>query len=118
MDIVEMLERKNGWSSEQKISIRPQLVSAELMLKEQSGKQDSLLLRLKDSPEHGLGMLISSEEYKRLNKIKDGDMLNDIIFYTGWAMVRTKSVVRNVTRIREGKDKGQYFVEIESEDVI
>ena len=55
---------------------------------------------------------------KRLNKIKDGDMLNDIIFYTGWAMVRTKSVVRNVTRIREGKDKGQYFVEIESEDVV
>jgi len=118
MDIVEMLEQKNGWSSEQKISIRPQLISAELMLKEQNGKQDSLLVRLKDSPDHGLGMLISSEEYKRLNKIKDGDMLNDIIFYTGWAMVRTKSVVRNVTRIREGKDKGQYFVEIESENVI
>jgi len=118
MDIVEMLERKNGWSREQKMSIRPQLISAELMLKEENGKQNSLLVRLKDSSDHGLGMLISSEEYKRLNKIKDGDMLNDIIFYTGWAMVRTKSVVRNVTRIREGKDKGQYFVEIESEDVI
>jgi len=89
-----------------------------LMLKEENGKQNSLLVRLKDSSDHGLGMLISSEEHKRLNKVKDGDMLNDIIFYTGWAMVRTKSVVRNVTRIREGKDKGQYFVEIESEDVI
>ena len=118
MDIVEMLERKNGWTHEQKISIRPRLISAELMLKEENGKQNSLLVRLKDSSDHGLGMLISSEEYKRLDKVKDGDMLNDIIFYTGWAMVRTKSVVRNVTRIREGKDKGQYFVEIESEDVI
>ena len=118
MDIVEMLERKNGWTPEQKISIRPQLISAELRLNDENGKQNSLLVRLKDSSDHGLGMLISSEEYEKLNKIKNGDMLNDMIFYTGWAMVRTKSVVRNVSRIREGKDKGQYFVEIESEDVV
>ena len=45
-------------------------------------------------------------------------MINDIVFYAGWALIRTKSVVRNVTRIDEGIDKGHYFLEIESEDVV
>ncbi len=117
MDIVDMLERKSGWSREKKVPIRPQLISAEVVLKEAGDKQESLLVRLKDSTDSGFGILVSSEEYKRINKVKAGDMLNDMIFYAGWAMLRTKSLVKNVTRIGEGKDKGYYFVEIESEDV-
>lgn len=118
MDIVDMLERKNGWSQGKKMPIRPQLISAEVAIKDEDDKQDSLLVRLKDSTESGFGILVSSEEYKRIKKVKAGDIINDIIFYAGWAMLRTKSVVRNVTRIGEGKDKGHYFLEIESEDVI
>jgi len=89
-----------------------------LLLTDKDGKEESLLVRLKDSSEHGFGILITSKEYARLDKIKSGDTLNDIIFYAGWALVRTQSAVKKVTRIKTGKDKGQYFVEIESADVV
>ncbi len=118
MDIVEMLEQKNGHRRERDISIRPQLISAELMLTDSNGKEASMLVRLKDSSEYGFGILVSSEEYTRLEKIKNGDTIDDIIFYAGWAMVRTQTTVKNVTRIKTGKDKGQYFVEVESDDIV
>ncbi len=118
MDIVEMLEQKNGHRRERDISIRPQLISAELMLTDNNGKEEGLLVRLKDSSEYGFGILVSSEEYTRLEKIKSGDTIDDIIFYAGWAMVRTRTTVKNVTRIKTGKDKGQYFVEVESDDIV
>ena len=118
MDIVEMLEQKNGHRQERDVSIRPQLISAELLLADKDGKEESLLVRLKDSSEHGFGILITPKEYARLDKIKSGDTINDIIFYAGWAMVRTQSAVKKVTRIKAGKDKGQYFVEIESDDIV
>lgn len=118
MDIVEMLEQKNGHRQERDLSIRPQLISAEVILTDKSGKEEIMLVRLKDSSEYGFGILVSSEEYTRLEKIKSGDTIDDIIFYAGWAMVRTQLAVKNVTRINTGKDKGQYFVEVESDDIV
>lgn len=118
LDIVDMIERKNGWDHGNKMPIRPQLISAEVLVDGNAERPPSLVVRLKDSKKSGFGILVSSEEYDLMNQVKTGDMINDIIFYAGWALIRTKSVVRNVTRIDEGIDKGHYFLEIESEDVV
>ncbi len=118
LDIVDMIERKNGWDHENKMPMRPKLISAEVIVDGKSDKPDSMVVRLKDSKKSGFGILVSSEEYEQLNQVKSGDMINDIIFYAGWAMIRTKSVVSKVTRINEGIDKGHYFLEVESDDVV
>ena len=118
MDIVEMLEQKDSQGREQDVSIRSQLISAELLFTDKDDNQESVLVRLTDSVENGFGILVSSEAYARLNKIKSGDTINDIIFYAGWAMIRTQPTVKSVTRINKGKDKGQYLLEVQSEDII
>ncbi len=118
MDIVEMLEHKDGQQQERDVSIRPQLISAELILLNKSGKEDRLLVRLKDSPEFGFGFLVSSEEYARLGKKKSGDTIDDIIFYAGWAMIRTQATVKKMTRIKSGKSKGQIFIEVQANDIV
>ncbi len=118
MNIMEMLEHKNGSSVEKEISIRPQLISAEIRLNGDKRKQDVLPVRLKDNTSHAMGLMISSDAYSRLNNVKEGDQLSNIIFYTGWAMLRTESVVREVSRISDGRDKGQYLLRIEARDII
>ena len=67
---------------------------------------------------YGLGMIIHQKDFDLLKKIKVGDIIKDINFYASNAVLRVDGAIRHITKIEKGKFKGDYYIGIESKDII
>ena len=75
-------------------------------------------LKLNDCSRYGLGMLITQEDFDLLPTLKEGDKLQNMAFFSTWAVSKVDGVVRHKNKIEEGEYKGCYILGVRSENII
>lgn len=96
----------------------PDFISSEFRLGKQTKDEKSYILDVMDCSIHGLGLIITKDNFDLLDRIKVEDIIEDIAFYTTWSMVKINGTVRHITEIKYGKNKGCYKLGIESRELI
>ena len=98
---------------------RPEFVTAEFRLEKESEKGGKIYnLNVLDCSRHGLGLIVTKEDFHLLQKLNRGDKIKNITFHAEWAMIKVEGSVRHITKIDEGKYKGCYLLGIESPHII
>jgi hypothetical protein len=93
-------------------------VSVEFRLGKKSKDDKLYQLNVFDCSKHGLSIIIPQKHFDLFQKIKVGDKLEDITFYSARARINVNGTVGHKTKIDEGKYKGNYLIGIESPDII
>ena len=97
---------------------RPNFISVEFRLRD-AYKEDRLYeLNVFDCSQYGLGIIVPPEYFDLLQKIKVGDKLENITFYSARARININGTVRHMTKMEAGKYKGNYILGIESPEII
>jgi hypothetical protein len=97
---------------------KPKFVSVEFRIEKNSKKDKLYELNVFDSSKYGLGAIISPKDFDLIKKINVGDKLQNISFYAPRAMIKVTGTVRHITKIDDGKYKGNYILGIESPEII
>lgn len=114
-DIIEVEQkRKEERTTHEESDFWP----AEFCIGKDTGDEKRYQLYVIDSSAHGLGLALNESDSDLLERIKVGDTIEDIQFYTSNAMLKIDGIVRHITNIKEGKFKGGYNIGIESEEII
>jgi hypothetical protein len=114
-EIIEIEERR---IEKREVYEPPDFLLAQICLEKGTKNEKNYELDVIDCAAHGLGMLIRPKHFDLLKRIKVGDKLKDVQFYASNAMLKVDGVVRHITKAGEGKYKGNYYVGIESKDII
>ncbi len=93
----------------------PELVSAEFKL---LNDQKNYKLNVMDYSNHGIGLIITKINFDLIDRIKPGDIIQNISFYASWALIKVDGIVRHISRISEGKYKGYYLLGLKSNDAL
>ena len=96
----------------------PEFIRAELNLAQNSEKDKRYDLKVMDCSKYGLGLIITQKDFDILQMINEGDILQDISFFSERAMIKIDGTVRRKTRIEKGKYQGCCLLGIESPDII
>ncbi|NNL42382.1 MAG: hypothetical protein HKO79_07790 [Desulfobacterales bacterium] len=64
-----------------------------------------------------INVIISGNEYKRINNLKVGFKINDIQFFSPIAMFKGSGIVSSITNISSGPKNGNYSLEIKLVDI-
>lgn len=75
-------------------------------------------LKVKDCSEGGLGILIKNKDFNLLNRLRVGDVLQSVSFFSPWAEMTVEAVVTHKTKIEKGENVGSYIVGLKSKDTI
>ena len=97
----------------------PQLLSAQIILKDPSGNKKEFNLKIDNSTRNGLGLLITTSEKELLEWVNIGDTLEDVVFYAGWAMLKVNALVKHKTLVPGTAGKNEtYIMGVASDDLI
>ena len=96
----------------------PEFIHAELNLAQNSEKDKRYDLKVMDCSKYGLGLIITQKDFDILQMINEGDILQDISFYSERTMIKIDGTVRRKTKIEKGKYQGCYLLGVESPDII
>lgn len=113
------LQFRERRSEERSIFEKPDLISAEFTLTVSPSRSKIYALRVHDYSKHGVGLIITENEFDLVDVLAIGDSIDPISFYTSEAIItNVRGVVRHITRIGEGPYEGCYMLGIESRDII
>jgi len=93
----------------------PDFVSVEFTVK---GWSKVYSLSVNDCSLHGLGVLIGKKDFDLLERIKPGDRIEGITFYSESTIIKVDGIVRHVTQIKTGEHQGSYVLGVESPEII
>ena len=96
----------------------PESAYVELKVKKEPKTYKMYGLKVNDCSRHGLGMLITQEDFDLLQLLKGGDELQNMAFFSPWTVLEIDGTVRHKTKIEEGEYKGCYIMGIQSQDII
>ncbi|MBW1997383.1 MAG: hypothetical protein JRJ29_05375 [Deltaproteobacteria bacterium] len=113
---IQFRERR---SEDRYVFEKPDLLSAEFVVDLSPSRSKSYSLKVHDYSKHGIGLIISENDFELVNLLKTGDHLYPISLYAADAIITNVSgIVRHITRMEGGPHKGYYILGIQSEDVI
>lgn len=118
LNFPESIEIKEKRSEERFTYETPEFVSAEFKLRNGAEEEKLYNLNVLDCSSHGLGLIVTEDNFDLLQKLRKGDRLKDITFYATWAMIQVNGTVRHKTKIEKGKYRGCYLIGIESPEII
>jgi hypothetical protein len=118
LNFPESIEIEEKRREERFLYENTRFISVEFRLGEKSKDDKQYKLNVFDSSKHGLCIIIPQEYFDLLQKIKVGDKLEDITFYSDRARINVNGTVRHKTKINKGKFKDGYLIGIESPDII
>ena len=73
-------------------------------------------LKVFDVSENGVGILVDSEMFDRLERVGIGDRLKKVELYAPWAIVRVDGTVRHKSRMHTGRYSGYHLLGIELDE--
>ena len=114
----ESIEIKEKRSEERFTYETPEFVSAEFKLRNGAKEEKLYNLNVLDCSSHGLGLIVTEDNFDLLQKLRKGDRLKDITFYATWTMIQVNGTVRHKTKIEKGKYRDCYLLGIESPEII
>jgi len=113
---IQFRERR---SEDRYVFERPDLISAEFTVGLSPSRSKTYSLEVHDYSRHGIGLIITENDFELVNMLKIGDHLYPISLYAEDAIITNVSgIVRHITRMEGGPYKGYYVLGIQSEDVI
>ena len=95
----------------------PEFISAEFKLGNKS-RHKTYTLNVLNCSKHGLGLIITQKDFDLLEVLHKGDWVDDITVYASWAMIKVNGAVKHITKLKNEKFKGCYFLGIETPDII
>ena len=75
-------------------------------------------LQVKDCSKYGFSILVTQKDFDLLQFIKEGDKLENIIFFSTWTLVRVNGIVRHKTKVEHGEYRNCYIIGIKSENIM
>ena len=90
----------------------------QLRIGEDPAKLKLYSLKVKDCSKGGLGILIKNKDYSLFNRLKVGDVLQNVLFFSPWTEMKVEAVVTHKTKIEKGVDAGSYIIGLKSKDTI
>jgi hypothetical protein len=114
-DVIEIKEKRREETS---IRAATEFISIEFNLKKGIRKKKVYHLELIDRRMHGLGVLIPKKDVELVQILQPGDELKEIAVYAETCMVKVNGVVRHLTKVKSGKNKGSYLLGIESPGIV
>ena len=97
---------------------RSEFTHVQIKIGEDPEKSKLYSLKVKDCSEGGLGILIKNKDFSLLNRLRVGDVLQSVLFFSPWAEMNVAAVVTHKTRIEKGEDVGSYIIGLKSKDTI
>lgn len=114
-EVIEIKEKRRAATSTRAAA---EFISIEFILKKGTRKRKVYHLELIDCRMHGLGVLIPKKDVELVQILQPGDELKDIAVYAESCMVKVNGVVRHLTKVKSGKNRGSYLLGIESSGIV
>lgn len=118
LSLPESLEIEEKRSEERFVFEHPEFISVEFRLGKKTKKDRLYQLNVLDCSEHGLGLLITLKNFDLLRILHEGFKLEDMTFFSSWAMIKVNGTVRHITKIEDGEYKDCYRLGIHSSEII
>jgi hypothetical protein len=112
----ESLEIQDTRKEERTALGMPDFISVEFTLGKAPGK--NYQVGVIDCSTHGLGLLVTEKDMKLLKMLKKGDKIKGMTCYAARVMITVDAEVKHITKIEEGKFKGQHIIGVESNEII
>ena len=90
----------------------------ELRIGEKPENLKMYTLKVKDCSSDGLGILITKKDFNLIQKIREGDRIQNVSFFSPWSLVNTDVTVTHKTKIERGEYKDCYIIGLKSEKII
>jgi hypothetical protein len=96
----------------------PEFISAEFTLPAGPQARKAYALNVIDTSLHGVGIAVTQKDFDLLQRLKIGDQLTNLTIYAQTCVIKVDGVVRHITEVEKGSNKGTYIVGIESPEII
>ena len=93
-------------------------VHVEFSLEMPEGKRKHYRLNVINYSRHGIGLLVSENDFYLLKLFKDGAVIKDVTFTASWALVTVDMIIRHTSKMEEGPYAGMYSVGVETRELI
>ena len=93
-------------------------ISAKLTVGRDAGGPREYDLAVVDHSRHGLGLLVTQNDFNLLEALSVGDRIQNMILYAPWAVTKVDGRVVHKTELQDGDHKGCFMLGIKSRDLI
>jgi hypothetical protein len=94
----------------------PLFAKAKINMRAGRSQEKCYDLKVFDVSENGVGILVDSELFDRLERIGIGDRLKKVELYAPWTIVRVDGTVRHKSRMHKGRYSGYHLLGIELDE--
>lgn len=103
---------------EERIDIElPDFISAEFVVEKGPEKGKMLNLKVINYSKHGLGLLVTEDDFETLKFVEPGDKMKDLILYASRVLIKTDVEIIHLTKINRGPYKGFGILGVRSDDI-
>ena len=93
-------------------------ISAKLTVGRDAGGPREYDLAVVDHSRHGLGLLVTQNDFNLLEALSVGDRIQNMVLYAPWAVTKVDGRVVHKTELQDGDHKGCFMLGIKSRDLI
>ena len=93
-------------------------ISAKLTVGRDAGGPREYDLAVVDHSRHGLGLLVTQNDFNLLEALSVGDRIQNMILYAPWAVTKVDAKVAHKTQLQDGEHKGCFMLGIKSRELI
>jgi len=93
-------------------------ISAKLTVGRDAGGPREYDLAVVDHSRHGLGLLVTQNDFNLLEALSVGDRIQNMILYAPWAVTKVDGKVAHKTQLQDGEHKGCFMLGIKSRELI
>jgi len=96
----------------------PDFAYAEFRIRDSKGEEKDYRLPVLNSSESGIGLLVEKPNASILKQVRSGSVLSNVTFYAEWTLIRVDAIVRHITPIQQGKQRGAHLLGVESQEIV
>jgi len=93
-------------------------ISVKLTVGKEANGRKAYDLTVIDCSRHGLGLLVTQNEFDLLEGLNVGDRIQDMVLYTPWAVTKVDGKIAHKTELQDGDHKGCFMLGIKSRELI
>lgn len=118
VSVPESIEVEEKRKEMRRVCNLPEFISAEFTLSAGPQAKKVYALNVIDTSAHGVGIAVTRKDFDLLQSLKVGDPLRNLTIYAQTCMIKVDGIVRHITEVDRGSNKGTYIVGIESPEII
>lgn len=96
----------------------PDIISAQFVIEKGPYAGNILKLNVRDCSEHGLGLLVTENDFIMLKHMKPGEKIRHMTLYAEWALLIVDVEIHHISKISTGTYKGFHLLGVKSNQLI